>query len=124
MVQYKCQNLIEAISVDVMMLTNRIKELRKKAGLSQERLGEHIGCNKSKVSKLENGNQELTQNWMLKIASALQNHGLKITASDLLPSEQRHLCDYERRHLEAFRTLQDSQKKKFHAMISDLQSDS
>ena len=107
-----------------MMLTNRIKELRKAAGLSQERLGEHIGCNKSKVSKLENGNQELTQNWMLKIASALQDQGLKITASDLLPSEQRHLCDYERRHLEAFRTLQDSQKKKFHAMISDLQSDS
>ena len=107
-----------------MILTNRIKELRKLAGLSQEHLGHKIGCNKSKVSKLENGNQELTQNWMLKISRALQEHGLPITASDLLPGEQRHLCDYERRHIEAFRTLQDSQKKKFHAMIKDIQSDS
>jgi transcriptional regulator with XRE-family HTH domain len=32
---------------------NRIYELRKKAGLSQEALGEELGCNKSKISKID-----------------------------------------------------------------------
>lgn len=95
--------------------SNRIYEFRKKAGLSQEKLGEELGCNKSKISKLENGNQELTQNWMIKIARALNKHGLSITPSDLLPADQSHLSDKERAHIESYRQLNDSQKAEFDA---------
>ena len=96
---------------------NRIYELRKKTGISQEILGEEIGCNKSKISKLENGNQELTQNWMVKIAAALNKYGLNITASDLLPPGQSYWDEIEAEHIQAYRQLEDSQKAEFSAMI-------
>ena len=101
-------------------ICNRIKELRKKAGYSQESLGEVIGCNKSKISKLENGNQELTQSWMIKITRALNERGLKVVASDLLPSEQAYIDENERAYVEKYRQLEDSQKAEFHAMIQGL----
>lgn len=96
---------------------NRIYELRKKTGMSQDALGEEIGCNKSKISKLENGNQELTQSWMVKIARALNKKGLKITASDLLPPDQSYFDETEQDYVETYRDLEDSQKEKFDAMI-------
>jgi transcriptional regulator with XRE-family HTH domain len=94
---------------------NRIYELRKQTGLSQEQLGEELGCNKSKISKLENGNQELTQNWMIKIARAFTKHGLSITPSDLLPTGQSYLNENERSYIESYRQLNDSQKAEFDA---------
>lgn len=104
--------------------TNRIQELRKLAGLSQETLGEAVGCNKSKISKLENGNQELTQSWMLKIARALQARGLDITPSDLLPYDQAFRDEIEREYIETYRALGDSQKAEFHAMMDIIKSKS
>ncbi len=97
---------------------NRIHALRKQTGISQEVLGEEVGCNKSKISKLENGNQELTQNWMVKIANALNKYGLNITASDLLPPGQGFKDETEAEHIQAYRQLEDSQKAEFSAMIN------
>ena len=37
------------------MIGTRIRELRRKRGLSQERLGAMIGFSQSKISKIENG---------------------------------------------------------------------
>lgn len=91
-----------------MSAENRIKELRKKAGLSQEKLGEEVGCNKSKISKLERGDQELTKNWMVRIAKALRKHGLTIAASDLLPTEHAFRDEQEKDTVETLRALRDS----------------
>lgn len=96
---------------------NRIYEFRKTINMSQEQLGDAIGCNKSKVSKLENGNQELTQSWMIKIARAFSAAGLVITPSDLLPEEQLYMNAEEKEHVQYYRQLEDSQKAEFDAMI-------
>ena len=96
---------------------NRIYELRKEAGLSQEQLGDELGCNKSKISKLENGNQELTQNWMNKIANALNKQGLTITSSDILPPEENFLDKEEKDIVESLRTLAEPERKEFDAMF-------
>ncbi len=100
--------------------TNRIKELRKQARLSQESLGVLVGCNKSKISKLENGNQELTQNWMIKITRALNNSGISSSVSDLLPYKQAYRDEIEKDFIIAYKRLDDSQKTKIHAMIESL----
>lgn len=96
---------------------NRIFELRKAAGLSQEQLGDDLDCNKSKISKLENGNQELTQNWMKKIANALNKHGLNITPSDLLPIEENYRDEEEKDIIESLRTLNEPERAEFKAMF-------
>ncbi len=98
-------------------MSNRIKELRKQANLSQEQLGELIGCNKSKISKLENESQELTQSWMSKIARALSLHGAHIMPADLLPDHLRFESDLEKDCTTIIRALQDSQIEEFRAMI-------
>ncbi len=52
-------------------MKNRIEEFRKKKGLSQEALGDLIGVQKAKISKLENGNQKLTMDYITRLADAL-----------------------------------------------------
>lgn len=97
---------------------NNIKYLRKLSGLSQEKLGDMIGCNKSKISKLENNNQELTQNWMVKISRALNNTGLQTVPADILPAHEHFINDIEEECSAVVRELTDSQKEEFRAMIS------
>jgi len=58
---------------------NRIHELRRARGWSQERLGAAIGCGKVHVSAMERGTRELTLNWMRRIANALG-----VSVADLL----------------------------------------
>lgn len=58
---------------------NRIHELRRARGWSQERLGDAIGCGKVHVSAMERGTRELTLNWMRRIANALD-----VAVADLL----------------------------------------
>lgn len=59
-------------------LPNRIRELRKSRGLSQEevahRVGELIGQDVSitAINRLESGRMELTQRWMQRIATVLR----------------------------------------------------
>lgn len=50
---------------------NRLNELRRAAGLSQEQLGNLVGTTKANVGRYENGRQELTISWMERFASAL-----------------------------------------------------
>ena len=100
---------------------NRIRELRKKAGLSQEKLGDELGCNKSKISKLENGNQELTQNWMVKIARALSKHlDQTILPADLLPTDQTYADQTEQELVNHIRQLNDAGKEEFNSAMFDV----
>lgn len=50
---------------------NRIFEMRKAKGLTQGRLGELIGTEKSQISKLESGERTLTEDWLRRLSSAL-----------------------------------------------------
>jgi transcriptional regulator with XRE-family HTH domain len=50
---------------------NRIAEWRKRRKLSQAELAEALGTTQSTVHRLESGGQELTEDWMMRIANAL-----------------------------------------------------
>lgn len=53
------------------MVTHRIKHLRERSGLSQERLGLLIGRSKSVISRLEDGTTKLDLDIAQRIAEAL-----------------------------------------------------
>ena len=53
-------------------LSNRIRELRRSAGLSQEALAEKVGTTNQHIGRLESGKRRLSTDWMERIASALQ----------------------------------------------------
>jgi len=50
---------------------NRIRELRKKAKLSQAELGEKVGLHQTQIGKLESAGRNLTFEWARRIAGAL-----------------------------------------------------
>ncbi|GEM_PF-3168898 len=50
---------------------NRVKNLRKSRGLTQEQLAESVGKAKSQISKLENGSLQLTLGWIETLSKAL-----------------------------------------------------
>lgn len=52
-------------------MPNRILELRRGAGLSQEELAFRIGVSKMQISGMERGKRELTLTMMRKLADAL-----------------------------------------------------
>lgn len=51
---------------------NRIREIRKAAGLSSDELAGKVGTTGSMIRKLENGQVRLTDVWMNKLAEALE----------------------------------------------------
>lgn len=53
------------------MIGARIRELRRKRGLSQEQLGAMVGFSQSKISKIENGDWDSLSDLRL-IARALE----------------------------------------------------
>tara|TARA_R110000782_G_scaffold59847_1_gene124003 strand:- start:858 stop:1202 length:345 start_codon:yes stop_codon:yes gene_type:complete len=78
---------------------NRINELRRAAGLTQETLGEMLGTSKMNVSRYETGKQDLTLDWMRRFAEALQCEPADLlTDSDnpmrLRPSERQLIARY------------------------------
>jgi len=55
------------------MLTKRLKELRKKAGWSQQKLAEKAGLSYNTITKIEQGSATMpTIQTMIKIADAFQ----------------------------------------------------
>jgi len=50
-----------------------IKEVRKEKGLTQMELGDLIGVTKSQISKLENGNSNMTIGTIFKIFEAMKS---------------------------------------------------
>ncbi len=52
-------------------MTNRIRELRKQNGLSQQELARRIGTTGQQVGHLEAGRRKLTQDWMERLATGL-----------------------------------------------------
>lgn len=54
------------------MANNRIAELRKAKGMTQEQLADAIGTTINNLGKLERGARRLNQDWIDKISAALQ----------------------------------------------------
>jgi transcriptional regulator with XRE-family HTH domain len=52
-------------------MMNRIKEIREKANLTQEALAELVGTTGNTISRLELGEQQLTQHWMEVLSDKL-----------------------------------------------------
>ena len=57
--------------VDYNKLGFRVKELRMKAGLTQDNLAEMVGCNTSHISNIENNHTKASLNVLITIANAL-----------------------------------------------------
>lgn len=52
-------------------MQNRIKELRKQRGMTQEQLAEALDTSNGMVSMLEKGERRLNTDWLEKLCSAL-----------------------------------------------------
>jgi DNA-binding XRE family transcriptional regulator len=66
------RSLLRVLTNDKETTARRIAATRKAKGLSQEKLAETLGCHVVTVSKLETGVMDLTMEWILRIADALQ----------------------------------------------------
>ncbi len=68
--------------IDYAKLGLKIKEMRLKAGLTQDNLAEMVCCNTSHVSNIENNHTKVSLNVLLAIANALN------TSIDYLLADQ------------------------------------
>lgn len=55
-------------------MANRLKELRLKHNLTQEALAALVGTTKQTIGRLENGKRRLGEQWVRRIARALNEH--------------------------------------------------
>lgn len=79
---------------------NRIYELRRAKGLSQQELAELVGCSKMHISGMERGKRELSLEWMRRLAQALD-----VLPADILADADNpdRLNEQEHRFLQTFR---------------------
>lgn len=87
--------------IAAMFPDNRIRELRKKAGLTQTELGDKVGLHQTQIGKIENSDRSLTIEWSRRIATAL---GVRMV--DLLSDEDNphRLSAEEQRLIDQYRT--------------------
>lgn len=57
--------------VDAFILGERLREVRLKAGLTQQQLAEKIGTKKSYISRVENGHADIQLSTLFKIFQGL-----------------------------------------------------
>lgn len=70
-------------------MENRIKHLRKKAGLTTQGLADLVGTSNQQIGYLERGERSLTQKWMDRISAALG-----VAPADLLPPKTVQVVGY------------------------------
>ena len=93
---------------------NRIRELRKLAGLSQQAVADAICVSKVTVSQLELGKMQLTHDYMRRIAPALG-----VTPADLLPRSDNPdgLTAEERDLIARLREADDTQRTQLRQLV-------
>lgn len=98
---------------------NRIRELRRKAGLSQAELGQRVGLHQTQIGKLENSGRNLTFEWARRIAQALD-----VRLVDLLDDNDNpdRLADDERQLVHQLRQATDEQKELVRRVAEPLQT--
>ncbi len=70
---------------------NNIRRIRIERGLTQEQLAQGCNTSKDQISKLERGQRNLTQHWLMELS-----HALQVDAAQLLPSATQavHVVGY------------------------------
>lgn len=56
------------MTVDVVAIGNRLKELRKKSGLMQKHIADYLGVDQSLIARFENGDRTMTSANLEKLA--------------------------------------------------------
>jgi transcriptional regulator with XRE-family HTH domain len=59
-------------------LSNRLQELREARGLTLRALAELVGTSNQQLSHLELGKRQLTADWLVRLATALNCHPWEI----------------------------------------------
>jgi transcriptional regulator with XRE-family HTH domain len=79
---------------------NRINELRRAKGWSQQELADMVGCSKMHISGMERGKRELSLDWMQRLGKVFS-----VAAVDILSDEDYpdRLSDEEAQLLATFR---------------------
>ena len=67
---------------------NRIRELRERAGLSQEELARRLNTSQPQVFRLEKAQRGLTQAWMVRLAKALRVELWELVQDRPLPADE------------------------------------
>jgi len=83
----------------------KVRLLRKHAGMTQEKLAELVGVSFQQIQKYENGSTKLNTDKLQKVANAL-----KVPASAFFEEdtyERPPLSDREKKLIKAFRGLED-----------------
>lgn len=108
-------HILHFVAMDAAL--NRIREHRMAEGLSQQALAERIGTSKVTVSELEAGKMQLTQEYMRRIARALD-----LAPADLLPLSENPggLTTRERRLIEQLRNAPPDQREQLHRVADVL----
>lgn len=98
---------------------NRIRELRKKAGLTQTELGAKVGLHQTQIGNLENGGRNLTWEWARRIARALD-----VNLVDLVPDKDNpdRLSDHERELVRRYREADEQQQALIERVAEPLRS--
>lgn len=93
---------------------NRIRELRKLAGLSQQAVADAIHTSKVTVSDLELGKMQLTHEYMRRIAPVLG-----VTPADLLPLSDNPgaLTPEERQLIERMREADETKREQLRQLV-------
>lgn len=87
---------------------NRVRELRKRAGITQEELGKLAGVSQEAISQIENDKRPLTVDWMRSFARIFN-----VSTAELLADEDNphRLTEQERELLEHFRAADAAQRQ-------------
>lgn len=98
---------------------NRIRALRKKAGLTQAELGERVGLHQTQIGNLENGSRNLTLEWARRLAKALDARVIDLLDDNDNPDR---LTDEERDLLSHYRAADPAQREMVQRVAEPLQS--
>ncbi|WP_225205064.1 helix-turn-helix domain-containing protein [Novosphingobium huizhouense] len=91
---------------------NRVREWRKKAGLTLKEAAPAIGLSWTHLARIESGERELNQAWLERMAPVFQ-----CAAADLLSSELGGLSPEERDMVNLMRALPDPNRAAILAML-------
>lgn len=112
----------------------RLRQIRKYFKLSQEEFGRRLGVTGAGISRLENGERNITEQMLLAVCREFHisedwlrsGNGEMIVESDnatiTLLAKELNLDDYAVRALKAYEKLDDQSKKTIHQYILFLAS--
>jgi len=71
----------------------RIKEIRRKLGMTQDALAEKVGSTKGYISQLENGNRDINSRLLVKLSEALGVSARMLIEDPSIDKELQELID-------------------------------